>query len=90
MIRTAAPKLRMVAGPNGSGKSTLFHYLRRKFSFPTAGSPKQRIIYRAGSWTRSINVARSADIRDQSDRSLQKLLTGSATGPRSSHWPGAQ
>ncbi len=34
MIRTAAPKLRMIAGPNGSGKSTLFRYLRSEFSFP--------------------------------------------------------
>jgi hypothetical protein len=34
MIRTANPRLRMLAGPNGSGKTTLFNYLRKEFSFP--------------------------------------------------------
>jgi hypothetical protein len=34
MIRTANPKLRMLAGPNGSGKSTLFRYLRTAHTFP--------------------------------------------------------
>jgi ABC-type branched-subunit amino acid transport system ATPase component len=34
MIRTANPKLRVLAGPNGSGKSTLFRHLRDTYSFP--------------------------------------------------------